>query len=61
MPYVRDLLPVNCKSMLTWQTFHLMNMFHLIHENISSSVDMPRTGIGTLNVAGEKTLELLSI
>ena len=60
-PTVRYGWPVHCKSMLTWQTFHLMNMFHLIHENISSSVDMPRTGIGTLNVAGEKTLELLSI
>ena len=46
-PTVRYGWPVNCKSMLTWQTFRLMNMFHLIHENISSSIDMPRTGIGT--------------
>ena len=56
-PYVRNLWPVNCKSMLTWKTFLLETISHFkVHNIFSPSIDMPRTGIGTFCLrAGEKT------
>lgn len=46
-PPVRNLWPVDCKSMMTWQIF-LIHIVHVnVHENFSITIVMPRTGIGT--------------